>query len=297
MTTADTTRVPGTGTSSRRTSQAETHPTTGALIASDIDGTLLVTGQPPLQEVLDAVAAVRDAGHHLLLATGRSLFGALAASRDLGVTDGWLVASNGAVLARLTGGSYTLVEMHEVDAEAVVRLVTTTRPDIRIAAEIVGIGYHVHEPFPARALNGDQITVTRREDLWAEPTPRITLYGQYASRLVPALRAAGMTAIATRVDLVDVTTGSVSKATAVEHLRQDLDIHIEHTIAIGDAENDIELLRWAWRGVSMGHAPAEVREAADEVTGTIEDAGAVRVLRSLLTTTPQDGSVHGQQET
>lgn len=270
---------------------------TRALIASDIDGTLLVTGRPPTQEVLEAVAAVQDTGHHLLLATGRSLSGALSAARDLGLTDGWLVSSNGTVTARLTAGSYTLTEMREVDAEAVVRLVTATRPDVRIAAEMVGIGYHVNTPFPVRTLNGEQVTVERREDLWAEPTPRIALYGQYASRLVPALRAAGMTAIAPRVDLVDVTVGSVSKATAVEHLRQDLGIPIERTVAIGDGENDIELLQWAWRGVAMGGASAEVRAAADEITGTIEQAGAVRVLRSLLTTILHDGSVHGQQQT
>jgi HAD superfamily hydrolase (TIGR01484 family) len=241
MTPANPTSTSNADAPSRRTTPTTTEKR--ALIASDIDGTLLATGQPPSQEVLDAVAAVRDAGHHLLLATGRSLPGALSAARELGVTDGWLVASNGAVVARLTSGSYSLVEVRNVDAEAVVQLVTTTRPDIRIAAEIVGTGYHVSQPFPPRTLNGNQVTVARREDLWAEPTPRIALYGQYASRLVPALRAVGMTAIATRVDLVDVTAGSVSKATAVEHLRQDLDIPIEHTVAIGDAENDIELLQ------------------------------------------------------
>lgn len=32
----------------------------------------------------------------------------------------------------------------------------------------------------------------------------------------------------------------------------------------------------------MGHAPLAVREAADEVTGTIQEYGAVPVLRSLL---------------
>ncbi|WP_454851507.1 HAD hydrolase family protein [Promicromonospora soli] len=73
------------------------------LIASDIDGTLLATGQPPSSAVLDAVAAVREAGHRLILATGRSLSGALAAARDLGLTDSSIVASNGAVTAELTG--------------------------------------------------------------------------------------------------------------------------------------------------------------------------------------------------
>ena len=52
--------------------------------------------------------------------------------------------------------------------------------------------------------------------------------------------------------------------------RSDLD-------AVGD-----ELLSWAARGVAMGQAPDEVKDAADEVTGPIENDGAADVLRSLL---------------
>jgi hydroxymethylpyrimidine pyrophosphatase-like HAD family hydrolase len=53
-------------------------------------------------------------------------------------------------------------------------------------------------------------------------------------------------------------------------------------VAIGDGGNDVQMLRWAARGVAMGHAPEAVRAAADEVTGGIEDDGALPVLRSLL---------------
>jgi hypothetical protein len=42
------------------------------------------------------------------------------------------------------------------------------------------------------------------------------------------------------------------------------------------------MLEWAGRGVSMGHAPAAVRELADEVTGSISEQGVVPVLRSLV---------------
>ena len=40
------------------------------------------------------------------------------------------------------------------------------------------------------------------------------------------------------------------------------------------AATTCEMLRWAARGVAMGHAPEAVRAAADEVTGTIDDDGA-----------------------
>lgn len=288
MTTTDHMIMPNTGELAIAVTPATKPPESSAaaapvLIASDIDGTLLVTGQPPSSAVRDAVAAVRYVGHHLVLSTGRSLSGALAAARELGLANGWMIASNGAVTARLTGGAYVLSQVQTVDAETVVRLATKNLPDARIAVEIVGVGYHVNQRFPAHELNGDQVRVTRLSDLWVGPTPRVVVSGLDAQELVPALRAAGLTAIATRPDWVDVTLGGVSKATAVERLRQDLGIPIERTVAIGDGENDIELLRWAWRGVAMGNASSTVQDAADEVTDTIDEMGAVQVLRSLAT--------------
>jgi HAD superfamily hydrolase (TIGR01484 family) len=283
MTTTDGTLIPDTGKIAMIESPALPPSAPPVLIASDIDGTLLVTGRPASSAVRDAVGAVRKAGHHLVLSTGRSLSGALAAARELGLANAWVIASNGAVTARLTGGAYVLSQVRTVDAETVVRLATKSLPDSRIGAEIVGVGYHVNQRFPARELNGDQVRVTRLSDLWAGPTPRVVVSAPDAQELVPALRAAGMTAIATRPDWVDVTLGGVSKATAVERLRQALDIPFERTVAIGDGENDIELLQWAWRGVAMGNASSTVQEAADEVTDTVDEMGAVRVLRSLAT--------------
>jgi hydroxymethylpyrimidine pyrophosphatase-like HAD family hydrolase len=171
--------------------------------------------------------------------------------------------------------------VRNVDAEAVVRLAVRRLPGIRVAVEIVGVGYHVNDRFPAHELNGDQVMVAHLSDLWVGATPRVVLYAPNAQRLVPELRATGMTAIATRSDWVDATVGGVSKATAIEQLRQDLGIPIERTVAIGDGENDIELLRWAWRGVAMANAPAQVRDAADEVTGTVSENGAAVTLAAL----------------
>ena len=46
-------------------------------------------------------------------------------------------------------------------------------------------------------------------------------------------------------------------------------------LAIGDGRNDIEMLRWAGRGVAMGQAVEEVQAAADAVTETVYDDGVV----------------------
>lgn len=46
----------------------------------------------------------------------------------------------------------------------------------------------------------------------------------------------------------------------------DLGIAASDVLALGDGRNDIEMLRWAGRGVALADAPAEVRLAADAVT-------------------------------
>jgi HAD superfamily hydrolase (TIGR01484 family) len=267
------------------TPQEPTPPTavfTGhMLVACDIDGTLLRTGQPATAAVCAAAAEVRAAGHHIVLATGRSLVGALPVAVQLGLDDVWIVASNGAVTAHVVGDVYRVTTRHDIDAEGAIRLAVTAAPGIRVAAEDVGEGYRVNLPFPGHELNGTQHSVHALDEVWADPTPRLALYGPSVYRLVPALRALDLTAIATRLDWVDVTAPRISKATALENVRTELGVEDHDTVAIGDSENDIEMLSWAARSYAMAHAPAFVIAAADHLTGTVGDDGAASALRSL----------------
>lgn len=258
------------------------HLTAPALIACDIDGTLVRTGQPVSRAVRDAATAVRDAGHHIVLATGRSLVGALPVATQLGLKDAWIVASNGGTTARLLDGHFKIITEHPVDAEAAIRAALRVTPDVRIAAEVVGDGYLVNIPFPDSRLNGQQHAVRQLEAFWARPTPRLALLDPAAYRLLPELRVLGLTAIATEADWVDVTAPDISKATALEQVRAELGVEPWDTVAIGDGENDIEMFHWARRSIVMGHARQHVQSEADHATGTIDDDGAAAALLSLL---------------
>jgi hydroxymethylpyrimidine pyrophosphatase-like HAD family hydrolase len=272
-------------TTTPRTAQRTAHRldlAAPALVACDIDGTLIHTGRPPTDAVLDAIGKVRAAGHHVVLATGRSLVGALHAAEQLGIDDGWIVASNGAVTAHLVGRDYEVTDLHVIEPEPVVRLAQDAMPGLRIATEVVGVGYRVNLAFPVGELPGEQREVTSLSELWSEETPRLALQGFAAYGLAPALRAMGLTAIATRTDWVDVTPPGLSKASALEQVRQGLGVEQYATVAIGDGENDLEMLRWATRSIVMGHAPGHVQGAADGVTGSIDEDGAAAALLSLL---------------
>ena len=46
--------------------------------------------------------------------------------------------------------------------------------------------------------------------------------------------------------------------------------------------NDIPMLRGAGLGVAMGHAPADVRDAADHVTGDHDNDGVAMLVDRVL---------------
>jgi HAD superfamily hydrolase (TIGR01484 family) len=251
------------------------------MIACDIDGTLLRTGHPPTPAVQRAMQEALRAGHHIVLATGRSVKGAVSAALQLGLRDAWMVTSNGAVTAHLVGEHYQVVEQHAVDAATVIDIAMREAAAVRVAAEIVGVGWRVSAPFPGHELNGAQRQAPLDEFV-VKPTPRIALHGPDAYRMVPALLAHGVTAIATRLDWVDVTPPGISKASSLEKVRIELGVDPDRTAAIGDGENDIEMFRWAAYDVAMSHASPFVLAAATYRTGSLDDDGAANALLSLL---------------
>ena len=82
--------------------------------------------------------------------------------------------------------------------------------------------------------------------------------------------------------LLDLTPPGVSKASALESLRRKLGVYPDHTVAIGDGYNDIEMLRWAGRSTAMGNAPDDVKAVADAVTDSVENDGVLPVLEALI---------------
>ena len=80
----------------------------------------------------------------------------------------------------------------------------------------------------------------------------------------------------------DIAPEGVTKASALEVLRERLGIDRSNVFAAGDGENDMQMLRWAGRlgdSVAMGQADPHVIEAAKRVTGTVFENGLLTALR------------------
>ena len=265
-------------------------PRLGAL---DIDGTLLKwvegSGQSYEQispEVHAAVQAAVDAGAHVVLASGRSPHGMdrIADLLDLpreGSDRLWVVASNGAVIFRYP--PLEVVHEETFDAREAVRQVLEQHPEALVAVEERGVGYRVSRPFPDGELSGEMIQ-TDVEEIVAGPVSRVIIRDPTASAddfvaMAARLGLQGTDYVVGWTAWLDLAPVGVSKASGLEHVARELGLGPEDTLAIGDGRNDVEMLRWAARGVAMGQAVPEVHEAADATTESVYDEGAAIELR------------------
>ncbi|MFJ3405381.1 HAD family hydrolase [Promicromonospora sp. NPDC090134] len=256
----------------------------GMLVALDVDGTIMSSDGTIAAAVHRSVGLARAAGHQIVLATGRSLAGVLPVAERLGLADGYVVCSNGAMTVRLdpvAPGGYRFVRTEVFDLTAVIRRVLDLEPAARVAVEEPGWGWRVCELFEPGQVNGEQKTASVA-DLCSSPATRLAVAAPGVARHLDLLRETGATVTRAGESWLDVTGPGVTKASALEVLRGKLDIPPESTVAVGDSENDLEALEWAGRGISMGHAPAAVLGIADEVTGTIDEHGVATALASLL---------------
>lgn len=77
----------------------------------------------------------------------------------------------------------------------------------------------------------------------------------------------------TRGNSGEITKTAYTKGTAVHYLSDYLGVSAENTIAIGDSENDLEMLKAAGIGIAMGNASDYVKETADDITRSVEEDG------------------------
>jgi HAD superfamily hydrolase (TIGR01484 family) len=258
------------------------------LVALDIDGTLLkwVEGVGTTYEqisppVYAAVHRARAAGAQIVLASGRSPHGMTRIADLLDLHDDgdaplWVVASNGAVLFRYP--PLEVVHEETFDAAPAVAAVLEHHPTALVAVEERGIGYRVNRPFPEGELSGE-MRLAEVDDLVSLPVSRVIIRD-------PEATADDFVALAARLGLhgtdyvvgwtawLDLSPVGVSKASGLAKVAAELGIDQADVLAIGDGRNDIEMLRWAGRGVAMGQSVEVVREAADAVTDSVYDEGA-----------------------
>lgn len=246
-------------------------------MALDIDGTLVDHAGVLPDDVRRAVRRVVDADVPVVLATGRSWHSTQPVSQALGLTHGPAIASNGAV--QVTFPPVEFSRLKTFDAGPIIEKVVELHPESRIAVEVLGSGYRVNAPFPNGDLDGT-VDVVPVADLAHEPVTRVIVRDPEASdddfiELAGRLGLHGVSYFIGWSAWLDIAPSGVDKAVALSEVAADLNIDARDVLALGDGRNDIEMLRWAGRGVALGQSPPIVQDSADAVTAPFDEGGTV----------------------
>jgi hydroxymethylpyrimidine pyrophosphatase-like HAD family hydrolase len=213
-----------------------------SVIALDYDGTM-AHGDRADPAVLDAIAFARSRGITVLIVTGRILSELRRVAGPLGFVDG-VVAENGAVI-HLPETGYTSTLAPAVSGEFVARL------------QAKGVEFQV-----------GQCLV----DAGADSAPR----------MLEAIREIELpiVLIFNRSQVMALAQG-VSKATGLAAALNMLRASPRNTLAIGDAENDHELLRFAEVGAAVEWGSVSLQAAADAVIRGTGPAAVGEYLRNV----------------
>src|SRR5262249_8084096 len=92
----------------------------------------------------------------------------------------------------------------------------------------------------------------------------------------------GARLVATRRDYLEIIPAGATKGTALRVLAEHLGIPLEETIAVGDQENDLEMIEAAGLGIAMPQAPEGVRKAARQVAPSDTEGGLLALFREIL---------------
>lgn len=257
-----------------------------ALLATDLDGTLLRPDGSLSERTRTAIAAAEDGGIDVVFVTARPPRWLHDLADAVG-GHGVVLCGNGSFVYETA--SRSVVESRPF-APADLRTLTadlrSAVPSIAFAAECAD-GMRHEEHFATRS--GDQQLAGGLHDapvgklLATTPDLDHDAFLQQVSEVVGDRAELGFSGAA---GLAELTAAGVTKASGLASWCAARGLDAGAVWACGDMPNDLPMLGWAGRGLAVANAHADVLEAADDVIGSNVDDGVAALLEGLLDRPP-----------
>ena len=259
------------------------------LICIDIDGTLLNDAKEVLPAVKEAVKRQYEKGRKIALVSGRMPCAVAQVEKQLEVdcikvcNAGTFIIVDGACVKEETVSTHTMMQLYtDIARKHQVPLwvyqgyqwyVTRTDRFVEREADIINFKPDVVNPYEL-ARDWDKAGIRPNKLLIAaeeKKTDEIQaeLEG-WKNRAFHAAKSSG--------NYLEIFPKNVDKGKAVASLCDILNISTKQAAAIGDHELDIPMIETAGIGIAMGNAIRELKEKADFVTLSNNEAGVAHAL-------------------
>ncbi|HEU4965178.1 MAG TPA: Cof-type HAD-IIB family hydrolase [Bacilli bacterium] len=262
------------------------------LIAIDLDGTLLTRDKKISPRTKRVLEEARNAGHHVVIATGRPPRSALDYYQELSLHTP-MVNFNGALVHHAKDEAWghhhfpldrttALTIIEACEKFGVENVMVEIKDDFYLkheddemvkilcaGAPALGVGHIPH------LLRDDPTAVLIKPQAHSVPQLRAHLQEHHADLIEHRHWGAPW-------NVIEVIKSGVTKASGLQVIAGSLGVPRENIIAFGDEDNDFEMIEYAGHGVAMGNAHPKLKELANEITRTNDEDGIAHVLERLL---------------
>ncbi len=267
------------------------------LIAIDMDGTLLDSGNRLTERTRKAIEMAKKKNIEVVLATGRVLKSALYYS-DMLKLDSYIAACNGAIVVDNKGKDIFRKPIDKKKLEKIMEIghnmsvyfhfynedTFFTKTYVK---EIVDYYSSSNGKFTGQSIDVDiyekMEDISSRKDLDVFKFLFIDNNPDKLQQLRENLSLVeGISISKSWTNNLEVMEEGISKGRSLEHLCQLMNISLENTMAIGDNENDLSMLSLAGLSVGMGNGAKAVLENVDYITEDNDHDGVARAIEKFV---------------
>jgi len=265
------------------------------LAAFDMDGTLLDSTKNIRDDSLKAMEKASKAGKFLCLSTGRNRAEIDEYVKQLGMMQYLMCVSGALIIDNKTGETVyskaldedIVIRLFEIgkDYDAVIHLHSKVSHMEAKSLEIVwdyGMGQYT-DLFKRSAIFHENMFEEYKKSPF--PVYKFNFYCRNSAvrtELEKALEGLPISTCYAETKSFECSPLGISKASGLLMLCKHLNIPIEASIAVGDAENDIDIIKAAGLGVAMGNAFEPVKKIADVIVSDCDSSGIKEVIEDYL---------------
>ncbi len=263
------------------------NPSELRFIAMDMDGTILDEGYQLSPYVANTLKKLQNQGKKLIIATGRVYTAAKITLANSFEPDAF-VCTNG---ADIFGPDGTAIAYHHIPVEALPILTEVGRCHDVLFCCYIGEQWIYDRYSPLvdfyEKRTGMKGVQKDFDSLIGEDLLKFLAIGSNEELLEMREELANLAAdlldtVFSHETMLEIVARGVSKRQGLEECLRYLGGSLEETIAFGDAENDLEMLKAVKVGVAMGNAHTSIQTSVPYVTASVDDDGVARFLEELF---------------
>lgn len=263
------------------------------LLALDLDGTLLNSRKEITPAVKEALRQLKARGVHVVLATGRIVGEAAEFARELDCDDLMVTAGGTAIAA---ASDERILQSWDMPCEIGAQVVAAVqdrpvRVMIYVGSKIYinpysdrdfVVNYRVEGFHANKVVLEDIAGAIRRNHL---NVTKVYALGERAvldQALAEIRPLPGITITSSGADNFEILPSGADKGRALLRLGEMLGVRPEEMVAVGDSDNDAEMLRAVGMPVAMGNADPALKELAQYITADCDHDGVAQAVYHLF---------------